>query len=123
LTYRFARALVSLLLVAALHGAAPCQTEPPVTTEIRDLDVFPADPLAATRAGASGFTALHNAPLTDWAQRIDQTWGPSPWTIPEMLDLFDTFWNTIDASFACFQGLDVDWAALRTSAVPRSKPG
>ena len=130
LTSRFARVLVSLLLLPALHVAAPCRAEPLATPEFRpikvdvdtpDLELFPADPLATSidagaRVPPGGFTALHGVAPTDWAQRIDQTWGPSPWSTDRLLDLFDTFWSKIDRSFACFQGLDVDWAALRTSA-------
>ena len=127
---RFAVTLVALLLVLAFHPAAPCRAEPSTTPEVKRIEVeagdpnvvlFPADPLSKSPGGVprvapSGITAFRAAAPTDWAQLIDQTWGPSPWTIPEMLDLFDTFWNRIDQSFACFQGLDVDWTALRTSA-------
>jgi hypothetical protein len=131
LTSCFARALVPLMfLVPVLHTATLCRAEPPPAPEVQtiggdtdtsDLKLFSADPLSTSPAGGprltpGGFAALHEFAASDWAQRIDQTWGPSPWTIPEMLGLFDTFWNKIDLGFACFQGLDVDWVGLREPA-------
>jgi peptidase S41-like protein len=116
LASRIAGALVPLLLVPALLVAPPCRAEPPATSE----QPFEADPLSKGPTGGprvpppGGFIALDEIAATDWAQRIDQTWGSSPLTIPQMLGVFDTFWNTIDQRFACFQGLDVDWTALRT---------
>src|SRR5262245_25032868 len=114
----FARALIFLLLLSLL--AAPAQAESPAAT---DTTLFPADPLSGRSPAGGPWVppsktpfAVDGSAATDWAQRIDQTWGPSPWTIPQMLSLFDTFWGRIDASFACFQGLDVDWAALGTAA-------
>jgi hypothetical protein len=69
-------------------------------------------------AGPRTARPLSTAPLygfgTDWASRIDEAWGPSPWTPAQMLEAFDLFWGRVDAEFACFQGIDVDWSALRT---------
>jgi len=50
---------------------------------------------------------------TDWQRVIDSTWGPG---LPVAMELatFDSFWNTIDDSFACFQNLTVNWDSLRT---------
>ncbi len=47
-----------------------------------------------------------------WAELIDETWGEGRSTSEKLL-YFDTFWYTIDRSFACFQDLDVDWDGLR----------
>jgi len=50
---------------------------------------------------------------SDWAAVIDSAWGtglPSA----DKLNIFDTFWNTIDREFACFQDLDVNWDSLGT---------
>ena len=122
LTSNLAWALVPLLLVPALYAAeapaAPEATPNAVDATTPDFDLFPADPLAEALAGGvrvSPATARRGAGASDWAQLIDDTWGPSPWTISEMLLLYDTFWFSIDRSFACFQGLDVDWAAMRDS--------
>jgi hypothetical protein len=49
----------------------------------------------------------------DWKTIIDTTWGDGLPT-SEKLQIFDTFWNTIDNDFACFQDLDVNWDSLGT---------
>src|SRR5215471_15574593 len=117
-TPRFARALVLLLLLPTL--AAPVRAQ---SSADPDTTLFPADPLSTAGRAVPPVIPPFRTPFvvdgaaaTDWAQRIDQAWGPSPWSIPQMLQLFDAFWLRIDQSFACFQGLDVDWAALRTTA-------
>jgi hypothetical protein len=43
---------------------------------------------------------------------IDDLWGPGLPT-SQKLALFDRFWDDIDRRFAAFQGLDIDWDALR----------
>jgi hypothetical protein len=50
---------------------------------------------------------------TDWQAAIDSTWGSSPLTPAQRLQILNTFWDTIDEKFACFQNLEVDWAALK----------
>jgi hypothetical protein len=50
---------------------------------------------------------------TDWQRVIDSTWGPGL-SIPEKLAVFDSFWGTVDAKFACFNNLIVNWDSLRT---------
>ncbi len=88
----------------------------------------PGDPLPSWDTAPS--TVLHAAspgpiygPDTDWKRLVDETWGPSPWTVSEMLDAFDWFWDRIDREFACFQGIDVDWAALRARYRPEIEAG
>src|SRR5262245_1240541 len=114
----FARALIFLLLLSLL--AAPAQAESPAAT---DTTLFPADPLSGRSPAGGPWVppsktpfAVDGAAATDWAQRIDQTWGPSPWSIPQMLQLLDIFWLGIAQSFACSRGIDVDWGALRARA-------
>ena len=132
ITFSIARALAPLLLAPVLLAAAPCRAESPTAPDMKPLEAdspspdvqpFEADPLSISGpAGgprvppAGRLAAPNDVAATDWAQRIDQAWGPSPWTIPQMLNLFNMFWNRIDQSFACFQGLEVDWAALREAA-------
>jgi Peptidase family S41/Tricorn protease C1 domain len=58
----------------------------------------------------------------DWATAIDATWGPGLPT-ERKLEIFDAFWTTIDERFAAFQGLDVDWAALRDRYRPEIAAG
>jgi Peptidase family S41/Tricorn protease C1 domain len=62
------------------------------------------------------------APVSKWQQAIDATWGPGLPT-ERKLEIFDTFWKTIDERFASFQGLDVDWAALRDQYRPEIAAG
>ena len=55
--------------------------------------------------------------LTDWRRVIDSTWGPGL-PVSEKLAIFDSFWNVIDDSFACFNNLTVNWDSLRTAYRP-----
>ncbi len=48
----------------------------------------------------------------DWQLLIDEAWGPGESTRVK-LGAFDGFWDLIDKEFAAFQGIDVDWDALR----------
>ena len=48
----------------------------------------------------------------DRRQAIDAYWGTGLSTA-QKLDLFDKFWQYADGKFAAFQGIVVDWAALR----------
>jgi len=50
---------------------------------------------------------------TDWRALIDSTWGEGLPT-DQKLQIFDSFWGTIDSEFACFQDLNVNWDSLRT---------
>ena len=67
-----------------------------------------------------------NAPVKgdaeSWAELIDEIWGDGLST-GEKLFFFDTFWHAIDDEFACFQGLDVDWSALRDLYRPEVASG
>ncbi|UCH63699.1 MAG: hypothetical protein JSU77_04430 [Fidelibacterota bacterium] len=59
---------------------------------------------------------------SDWAGVIDSTWGQGRSTA-EKLEIFDTFWNTIDDDFAGFQNLDIDWLALKNVYRPEVAAG
>src|SRR5215207_1081214 len=49
---------------------------------------------------------------------IDATWGNGLSTARK-LEIFDTFWTTVDRELATFQGIeDVDWSALREQYRP-----
>ena len=71
------------------------------------------------RAGAAPRAPLAPA---EWQAAIDANWGPGLPTARK-LEIFDTFWNTIDQYFATFQGIDVDWAALRARYRPEVAAG
>jgi len=62
------------------------------------------------------------APASKWQAAIDVRWGPGAPT-ERKLELFDQFWKTIDERFAAFQGIDVDWAALRDRYRPEIAAG
>jgi len=59
---------------------------------------------------------------TDWQRVIDSTWGPGLSTT-EKLTIFDSFWNTINDSFACFNNLTVNWDSLRALYRPEIEGG
>jgi len=48
----------------------------------------------------------------DWTAAIDSIWGQGL-PVEDKLAIFDTFWQTIDWDFACFQDLEVNWDSLR----------
>ncbi len=48
----------------------------------------------------------------DYLQAVDEAWGEGG-DATEDLRIFDLFWQTIDAEFACFQDLDIDWDSFR----------
>jgi len=48
---------------------------------------------------------------SDWQAVIDSTWGEGL-PVDQKLQIFDTFWDKIDRSFACFQDLVIDWDHL-----------
>jgi hypothetical protein len=111
------RSWVRFCLAATLLLASPPALAAP--DPIAPREPFTADPLSNAAPSGAARVVPPGDPLpptyaadTNWAEIIDQAWGPSPMSIPQMLDIFDTFWNTIDQDFACFQGLDVDWTAL-----------
>jgi C-terminal processing protease CtpA/Prc len=45
-------------------------------------------------------------------QAVDTYWGPGLATEVK-LQIFDKFWQYVDDKFVAFQGIDVDWAAVR----------
>ena len=64
-----------------------------------------------------GLQATH-----DWRQAIDTLWGEGLPTETK-LSIFDEFWRAVDWNFACFQGIDVDWTALRDRYRPEVAAG
>ncbi len=58
----------------------------------------------------------------NWQAIIDSTWGEGL-PIAEKLAIFDTVWNTIDAKFACFQHLDIDWNEIKNKYRPEIEQG
>ena len=58
----------------------------------------------------------------EWTALIDETWGKGL-SKKAKRRIFDRFWSTIDRSFACFQGIEVDWDGLRAQYRPEVKKG
>jgi Periplasmic protease len=58
----------------------------------------------------------------DRREAIDDVWGPGLSTA-EKLRIFDTFWQYVDEHFAAFQGIDVNWTALRDTYRPQVAGG
>lgn len=95
------------ILIAGEYGT--CTTESPPTDEsIRMLrgsnEVLVAPPNYIPKR--SGHYSRQ-----DWEAVIDSTWGPG--MSPEYnFGIFKHFWDKIDAKFACFQDLEVNWDSI-----------
>jgi hypothetical protein len=120
--------ILALVLVTApsraepgrpVTGDEPAKGDPllPPSEQPFDADPLGKGPDGAPRVSppALSFPAS-GAAATDWRTRIDQVWGPSPWSTSQMLAMYDAVWTRFDQSFACFQGLEVDLPALRAAA-------
>jgi hypothetical protein len=59
---------------------------------------------------------------SQWAAAIDATWGPGLPTARK-LEIFDTFWTTIDEHYPSFAAITVDWSALRARYRPEVAGG
>ena len=131
LSLRYARGPALLFLALAIaaasgraepHRSVPAGEPSGVEPSIPSATLFDADPLGrgpdgAARPSLPSLPFQANGPAaTDWRARIDQVWGAGPWSIPQKLSMYDACWTRLDQGFACFQGLDVDLAALRDAA-------
>ncbi len=58
----------------------------------------------------------------DWRRAIDSVWGAGLPTATK-LQIFDKFWNRIDSSFACFNYIQDNWAALKQQYRPEVASG
>ena len=111
------RTLAIILAAAACVGGGAFGTsaraqQPPTEPEV-------GHPLALAARAALASAPVPRPPVSsgltspqDRRQAIDEYWGEGLPTA-DKLDLFDKFWQYADAKFAAFQGIVVDWAALR----------
>ena len=78
----------------------------------------------AYRARARSPLAVRAAvtPARDWQAQVDAAWGAGLPT-GRKLEIFDAFWKAIDERYASWQGLNVDWAALRARYRPQVAAG
>lgn len=108
-----------LLFVFILDSTA--QTAPPknpnwveapeiFTRQFQERTFVPNVPEASSRADQ------------DWSTVIDSIWGTGASTA-DKLEAFDTYWNTIDTRFACFQDIDDQWDALYDLYRPEIEQG
>ena len=98
------------VLVSVVLSAMLVMAEEPDFTELPYWIQAQMAPKTVPQAVSDGPPIRGDA--ATWAELIDETWGEGLST-GEKLFFFDTFWHAIDDEFACFQGLDVDWEALR----------
>jgi len=114
-------------LVLSAAGSAVADGDPPSQQDLPPQQVF--TPLEPPEDSVVPFPipeAIGKRPgiytAQDWREVIDALWGPGD--PPEVqLAVFDLFWSTIDARFACFQDLSVDWNALRNRYRPEVADG
>ncbi len=72
----------------------------------------------------TGHTSISTLSYTaeDWRRVIDSTWGPGLPTATK-LQIFDAFWNKINAEFACFHDIQDNWLALKNQYRPEVAAG
>ena len=77
---------------------------------------------AASRSVATAAIRYGQMSRAERRAAIDAQWGPGLSTA-EKLQIFDTFWQYVDERFAAFQGIDVNWRALRDHYRPEVAAG
>jgi len=75
-----------------------------------------ATPFRIAGKKASQYTA------EDWGKVIDSTWGAGQ-SAADQLNVFDTFWNSVDQQWAGFPNLPLNWDSLRTVYRPQIGSG
>jgi hypothetical protein len=85
------------------------------------------EPVSEMFLGNNSVTA--NTPVStltytaeDWRRVIDSTWGLGLPTATK-LQIFDAFWNKIDAEFACFHDIQDNWLVLKNQYRPEVAAG
>jgi hypothetical protein len=108
---RITRALPAVCCLLSAVSAQWLETTPqPVTTPVRLCE-----PAARTSPPPHWIPKRPgHYSKTDWRSAIDSTWGQGL-PVSTKLAILDSFWNTIDDSFACFNNLTVNWDSLRAA--------
>jgi hypothetical protein len=78
--------------------------------------------VVAARPSAPRGAQVLAATAAERRAAVDAAWGPG-FSPQAGLEIFDKFWTYVDAKFAAFQGIDVDWAALRDRYRPEVAAG
>ena len=107
-------------LIAGLVLASPLHAQLRPGEEIRDF--LPSMESVRPDTDAAQLCATGDFSSKDWAAVIDAYWGAGEPTA-EKLRLFDLFWDAVDRRFACFNGVSVDWDALRERYRPEIEAG
>ena len=111
-----ARILVGVLVASSipLLGEAPARPQLRASTaigpQVGARAGLAVQPSTAARPGLS--ITLGSLTPEQRAAAVDAYWGEGPSTA-EKLRIFDEFWQYADEHFAAFQGVDVDWPAVR----------
>lgn len=117
--------LVATAVTIGALGAASTPAHPQSSILEADLGgaerVFSRLAVAARPLPPAGPRAASMSPA-DRRAAVDATWGPGESTASK-LQTFDTFWSYVDARFAAFQGIDVDWRAMRDRYRPEIAAG
>src|SRR6476619_3594429 len=105
-------ALALAAVMSACAAAAVAQQQPSIP-EVGHEEMLRLRAAAAARPISSPLVRLALTTPESRRQAIDALWGEGLPTA-DKLDLFDKFWLYADGRFAAFQGITVDWAALRS---------
>ena len=113
-----ARGLVVAVMVGALLGGCFLSTaanaqQPASDPEVGDRQILKLRAMLASRTVSPSPARVALTSPEDRRQAVDAFWGEGLSTA-EKLELFDRFWQYADGKFAAFQGIAVDWAALRS---------
>ena len=119
------RIFLSLISVAAATVLVALNAQ--TTTSVLDADLGIAERVLSRMSIASRVAprgGLRTGAMTPAERRaaVDAVWG-SGFSPEVSLEIFDKFWNYVDAKFAAFHGIDVDWTALRDRYRPEVAAG
>jgi hypothetical protein len=110
-----------LLFLPAEAQERPAQ--PDMLLKRLSMPFFPPQPRAETppRFRIPGKKASQYTE-EEWRMWIDSTWGPGQ-TAAQQLNVFDTFWNRIDATWGGFPNISLNWDSIRTLYRPQIGSG
>jgi hypothetical protein len=115
------RGLAAVLWIA-VGAAVPCRAQthceayrPYLELHERTAPVVDGVPAPIAEPKIFGLTSDE-----EWAELIDQTWGPGS---EDFLDFFDQLWTAIDEGYGAFHNLDVDLEEIRDRYRPEIAAG
>ncbi|MFI5119351.1 MAG: S41 family peptidase [Thermoanaerobaculia bacterium] len=96
----------------SLPGGSAVAQQDPLAPQVGHEQILKARAALAGRPVPRSPEAPGLTSPQDRRQAVDAYWGEGLSTADKLV-LFDKFWQYADGKFAAFQGIDVDWAALR----------